>query len=225
VDGRALSFRLAGINNQNFIMQDVETGSWWQQASGEAILGPLKGRRLEEVVADDLTFAAWRREHPDGRVLRPDIDVAARYAPPDWEEIVAGFPAPSPDGAGAPLAPRDLVVGVLAGGGAKAYPLRALTGSSFLVDSIRDVPVLLVLDETGRSARAFDRRVDGRVLEFFARPAPGPLALVDSETGTSWDAAGRAVAGPLQGRRLGRVLSRTQFWFDWATYHPGAAIH
>jgi hypothetical protein len=41
VDGRALTFELVGINNQNFVMQDVETGTGWQQVAGEAILGPL----------------------------------------------------------------------------------------------------------------------------------------------------------------------------------------
>jgi hypothetical protein len=28
VNGRVLHFHLAGINNQNFIMRDEETGSW-----------------------------------------------------------------------------------------------------------------------------------------------------------------------------------------------------
>jgi hypothetical protein len=37
-----LNFHLAGINNQNFIMRDEETGTWWQQVSGTAIQGPLK---------------------------------------------------------------------------------------------------------------------------------------------------------------------------------------
>ena len=46
IDGRVLTFRLVGINNQNFVMQDDQTGSWWQQVSGEAILGPLKGLSL-----------------------------------------------------------------------------------------------------------------------------------------------------------------------------------
>jgi len=50
VEGRTLHFHLAGINNQNFIMRDEETGSWWQQVTGEAIFGPLKGRRLKLVL-------------------------------------------------------------------------------------------------------------------------------------------------------------------------------
>jgi Protein of unknown function (DUF3179) len=57
VGGRQLHFHLAGINNQNFIMRDEETGSWWQQVTGEAIQGPLKGQRLRPVFHDELTFA------------------------------------------------------------------------------------------------------------------------------------------------------------------------
>ena len=71
-----LSFHLVGINNQNFVMQDAQTGTWWQQVSGEAILGPLKGRQLTLVPFDHLTFAAWREEAPNGRVLAPDAGVA-----------------------------------------------------------------------------------------------------------------------------------------------------
>jgi hypothetical protein len=37
---------LAGINNQNFLMRDRETGTWWQQISGRAIFGKLKGASL-----------------------------------------------------------------------------------------------------------------------------------------------------------------------------------
>ena len=49
IAGRELHFRLAGINNQNFLMRDDETGTWWQQVSGKALSGPLKGQVLEGV--------------------------------------------------------------------------------------------------------------------------------------------------------------------------------
>jgi hypothetical protein len=53
-------------------MQDEETGSWWQQITGEAIFGSSKGQRLNPVLHDELSFSVWKREHPDGRVLLPD---------------------------------------------------------------------------------------------------------------------------------------------------------
>ena len=46
---------------------------------------------------------------------------------------------------------------------------------------------------------------DGRKLEFFLKPNVSPLRLVDVETASEWDFAGKAVAGPLAGRELARV--------------------
>ncbi len=55
--GLILSFHLAGINNQNFLMRDDQTGTFWQQISGRAISGPLAGLQLEPVYSDEVTFA------------------------------------------------------------------------------------------------------------------------------------------------------------------------
>ena len=51
--GRELHFYLAGINNQNFLMRDRETGSWWQQVTGRAIAGELAGSTLELMPNDE----------------------------------------------------------------------------------------------------------------------------------------------------------------------------
>ena len=64
-----LTFHLAGINNQNFLMRDEETGTYWQQISGAAISGPLKGSQLTLVHSDELTLATWKSEQPEGTVL------------------------------------------------------------------------------------------------------------------------------------------------------------
>ena len=93
VNGQTLKFRLAGINNQNFIMRDEETGSWWQQISGEAIQGKLNGQKLEAVDFDEISYAIWKRENPNGRVLRPDEKLlAAQKYESDWETQVAKMP-------------------------------------------------------------------------------------------------------------------------------------
>ena len=64
MDGQPLRFRLAGINNQNFIMRDEETGSWWQQVTGRAIAGPLRGKRLTLVPHDEVRSVRGRRTTP-----------------------------------------------------------------------------------------------------------------------------------------------------------------
>ena len=227
VEGRTLTFRLVGINNQNFVMQDTETGSWWQQVSGEAILGPLKGRTLDVVPSDQLTFGMWTGEAPNGRVLRPDdrISRAGLYAPADWEQGIQKEPAPASARADARLAPRALVIGVTAGDGAKAFPVSALTAGGVVLDEVGGTPVAVVRAPDGRSTRVFDRRVDGRVLEFVVRT--DPFRLADTASGSDWDFTGAAVAGSMAGRHLSRVPYLEEYWFDWKTYHPSTelAVH
>ena len=140
MNGKALRFHLSGINNQNFIMRDEETGTWWQQVSGEAILGPLKGHKLERVPQDELTFARWRREQPRGRVLRPDPHVT-EYAGRTWEADIAKLPTVTPL-IDRRLEPRTLVVGIRAGGHAKAYPIRLMGYHHVVQDTVGGTPIV-----------------------------------------------------------------------------------
>ena len=226
MDGRVLNFHLAGINNQNFIMRDEETGSWWQQVSGECVLGPLKGRRLKLFDHDELTYATWKREGEGGRVLRPAAKVLAAggYAPADWERRMQRVPvATTLAEAEMALPARTLVVGVEAGGAAKAYPVDALAAQSPVLDQIGSAPVLVLLGEDGKSVRVFDRRLEGRTLEFFLKP--DSHELLDKETGSLWDFTGTAASGPLAGRRLARLQPVKDYWFDWKMYHPATGVY
>ena len=81
LDGKLLHFRLAGINNGNALLRDEETSSIWQQSTGEAIYGPLKGKQLQLVRSNELTFGLWRQEQPHGQVLQPNSLYAAEYDP------------------------------------------------------------------------------------------------------------------------------------------------
>jgi hypothetical protein len=225
VDGRALKFHLAGINNQNFIMRDEETGSWWQQISGECVQGPLKGRRLKMFDHDELTFATWKREGAGGRVLRPDpkIEAAKQYAPADWEKDVARMRvATTLANPNETMPARTLVVGVEANGKSKAYPFDALAKQNPITDNVGGAPLLVVLAEDGKSVRVFDRRVEGRALELFLKPET--RTLVDAETGSEWDFTGAARSGELKGKSLGRIQPIKDYWFDWKTYHPDTGV-
>jgi len=225
IDGRRLRFHLTGINNQNFLMRDEQTGSWWQQVTGRALLGPLKGRRLALVFHDEVAFDLWRREHPRGRVLRPQESAPWREFSQDWEAHTAKLPVVTPARSGDPLPPRELVVGVELRGAAKAYPFAALQRQSPVVDVVGGIPVVLVVGEDGRSVRAFERRVEGHELNLFVRPGPPPLRLLDAETGSEWSFAGQAVSGPLAGRQLAKVFVLKDYWFDWRAYNPRTEIY
>ena len=227
VDGQALHFHLAGINNQNFIMRDEETGSWWQQVTGEAIQGPMKGKKLRALFHDELTFGLWKQEEPQGRVLRPDeaIERAGKYASADWEERMEKVPVTTSATIDKALDPRALVIGVNVNGAARAYPFDALLRQSPIVDELGHTPMLLVLGEDKKSVRAFERTLDGRKLELFVKPNVSPLRFVDAETGSEWDFAGEAVSGPAKGKRLNKIPVLNDYWFDWKTYNPNTTLY
>lgn len=225
IDGRKLSFHLTGINNQNFLMEDGETGSWWQQVTGQALHGPFKGRRLALVFHDEISFADWKREHPAGRVLRPDDSVPWRAFSENWEEETARAPVVVPVPPGDPLGPREIVVGVSLRNVAKAYPLATLRQQSPVMDTVGGVPILLVVGEDGRSVRGFERTLGGLDLSLFQKPGTSPLRLVDAETGSEWSFAGEAVSGPLKGKRLTKVFVMKDYWFDWRAYNPRTRIY
>jgi hypothetical protein len=227
VDGRVLHFRLAGINNQNFIMRDDETGTWWQQVSGKAIQGPLKGKQLKGVFHDEISFSIWKREQPQGRVLKPDERILAsnQYAKSDWETSVGAMRVVEGTDVDQRLAPRTLVVGVSAGGKSVAYPLTALQKQSPIIDTVGSVPIVIVLGDDKRSVRAFERTVDGRRLEFFQKTENNEFQLIDAETGSTWNFEGKATSGPLSGRELKKVFVLEDYWFDWRIYHPDTTIY
>jgi hypothetical protein len=206
-------------------MSDEETGSWWQQVSGEAIQGPLKGKRLNLVFHDELSFITWKNEKPNGRVLRPDERTASRYARKDWEESIAKAPVVTPVSENDPLPPRTLVIGISINNEAKAYPLSELQKQAAVLDRLGDTALLIVLDEDKKSARAFDRSVEGKVLEFFAKPDSKPLRLLDAETGSEWDFSGKALSGAMKGRQLKKIYVLSDFWFDWKIYNPNTSIY
>jgi hypothetical protein len=222
VHGQKLTFHLAGINNQNFIMRDEQTGSWWQQISGMAIQGAFKGQQLEAVPMDELSFAVWKRENPNGRVLRPDGN-PEHVASQEWESQVGRMRVTTSAKQDDSLSPRDVVVGIVVDNQAGAYPFSSIEKQSPILDILGGRNIVVVLADDGESVRAFDREVDGQVLEFFVKP--DTKEIVDAETGSTWDFTGSAISGDLAGKHLTKVPVIKDYWFDWKTYHPDTQLY
>jgi len=220
--GRTLTFHLAGINNQNFLMRDEETGSYWQQVTGRAISGPMKGAALELVGTDEVSFSVFREENPNGSVLAPLGTYARQYAKKDWEtsmkraRTVISFP-------GTGMSDRELVYGAQAGNVSRAYIANDVLQKQVVQDEIGDEPVVLVSGPDGRSVRAFLSKVGDRRVEFF-REQKSAWALIDSETGSKWDFRGCAIEGPAKGTCLESVGLLRDYWFDWRNYHPDTTV-
>lgn len=201
-------------------MRDAETGSWWQQISGEAIQGKLKGQKLAAVDADEVSFGIWKCENPNGRVLRPDRNKSESA---DWESQVAKMPVRVQSKIEDIFEPRTIMIGLKIGETAKAYPFSALEKQSPIIDTIGGTNIVILLAEDKKSVRVFERNVDGRKLEFLRKVETNEL--VDAETGSVWDFSGKAIKGELTGKELKKIPVIKDYWFDWKTYNPNTLVY
>jgi hypothetical protein len=224
IDGKTLHFRLAGINNGNALLRDEETSSIWQQSTGEAIFGPLKGRRLEMVRSDELSFALWRSEQPQGLVLKPDATYEAEYDPKDWESHIAKTRTVV-DTTSSGIGPHQLMLGVTVNGQSKAYPIETVLAAKMIQDRIEATPVVVLVGPDGTSIRAFEVGMDaeGSALRFAS--GEGEAAMRDAQTGSAWNFHGCAVEGSLTGRCLKAIDAHKDYWFDWMNHHPASAVY
>lgn len=241
VDGRTLTFGVSGrLRNSDLIMFDRQTESWWQQATGEGIVGEHAGRSLNFLPANTLSWSRVKELYPGAEVLSRETGYGAAY---DYgRNPYAGYDRPDGSPMGRFLSgdpdPRfpamERVVSLQVGSG-WAVPYRALREVRVVNASVGERPVAVFwapglatpLQERRASegrdvgqAAAFDRRVGDRRLTF--RWEEG--AFRDRETGSEWNLRGRAVAGPLAGRELTPVAHGTEFWFAWAAFHPETEV-
>jgi Protein of unknown function (DUF3179) len=73
VDGRVLDFGTTGkLRNSDLVMYDRATESWWQQFTGEVIVGSLLGKSLKMLPSRLESYANFKARHPDGKVLVPN---------------------------------------------------------------------------------------------------------------------------------------------------------
>jgi len=221
VNGIDLRFHLAGINNQNFLMRDEQTGTYWQQITGLAISGPLKGQRLTLVPADELTFATWKSEQPNGTVLNDAPSYVKEYAPKDWDVEMARMPTVI-SYAQPGLNPRDLMLGVHTAEAARAFPYNSILKQKLIQDRIGSLPILLLLGPDNRSVRVFEQGSS----QFYRVPnlKSGAL-LLDAQTGSEWNFQGCALSGPRQGQCLKPVNAIKDYWFDWRNYNKNTTVY
>jgi thiol-disulfide isomerase/thioredoxin len=243
VDGRVTTFGTSGkLYLSNLVMYDRATRSLWPQALGQAVTGPLTGRRLQQVPTQITSWADFRASFPDGQVLSRNTGHSRPYGRNPYVGYDAKGATPFLfDGKVDPrLGATDRVLGLVAGGHHLAVPYTRLArraqGRVAVADlDLAGTPMVVIwrpgttsaLDrqqiagsrDVGAAA-AFSRRLGGRVLSFTASAGQ----VRDEQTGSVWDPFGRATTGPLAGSRLTPASAADSFWFDWAAFHPDTTV-
>lgn len=216
IRGEADEFRLVGMDHFNAMFEDKRTGSWWRQATGEAIAGPLKGQILTELTGRQMTLGEWAAEHPNTRVLQADPAFAEEFAGmKNYDRGLSKGKLTRRDSAS--WKPKSWVIGVEKAGFSKAYDWNKLETKRILNDVVGGEPLLLTMAPDSVSFGAWSRRVGVQTLTFqYAN-----RKLTDQETGSTWTWRGHCLAGSLAGRRLNPIpKAHQEFWHSWRSFHP-----
>lgn len=222
IQGEAVEFGTTGkLYQSNLLMYDRLTDTYWSQALGAAVKGPLSGDRLDRVPFDIASWGDWKDLHPETVILSTDTGHIRSYGVDPYGTYYTDpriiFPVDNPDDR---MHPKEIVIGLGLGGIHKAYRQADIESEVAINDSLGGTEILLLSMFPGNT-RAFDRTLDGQVLSFVHREG----RVADLESGSEWNYDGLAVSGSLAGSQLERLPIEPGFWFEWATIYPGTLIY
>jgi hypothetical protein len=233
-DGTLLDFGTTGnLRKSNLVMFDRTTHSWWQQFSGEALIGELTGNVLAILPSQIASWADFKLYRPEGTVLSRQTGEIRPYGNsqyPGYDEIDA-TPFLFEESIDERLPAMERVVALSSEGVDMAYPFHLLQDEGVINDQVAGTPIVIfwaegtkspfgeASDPPGASA-VFVRTVDETLLTF----AKTDKGFIDGETGSLWNIFGQALEGPMTGTMLQRVPYTEPFWFAWAAFRPETEI-
>jgi len=239
LDGAVYDFGVSGkLRNSDLIMYDRQTHSWWQQFTGQSIVGELAGKQLTLLPASIVSFNDFKEAHPQGQILSQDTGFSRNYGVNPYAGYDQADKPPflfdgETDGR---LLPKERVVAVTIGEADAAFPYSALEREKVISYNVggQDLVVFfkpgtasaldrsLIVDSRDVGATGvFDPVLDDRKLTF----RPEGASIVDNETGSVWNILGQAVDGPLTGQALTPIIHADHFWFAWGAFKPDTKVY
>jgi hypothetical protein len=215
VNGKLEDFRLVGMDHFNAMFEDATTKSWWRQANGECIAGPLKGYKLKEINSEQLSLQAWFRKHPNAEVLQPDEKFAATFEKMDsYDKGKSKSNLTKRDTASWQF--KSWVLGINLGEMSKTYDWNYLEKNKIIQDSLPSLPLLILLENDSASFHAYNRTVNNMSLQF----QKSNDSLIDTYSQSLWNEDGICIDGKLKGLSLTPIASYQEYLHSWEYFHP-----
>jgi hypothetical protein len=125
------------------------------------------------------------------------------------------------------LKPNEPVIFLQVGSEARAYPIQILIWHEIVNDTVGGVPVAVTFCPLCNTAIAFERTVNGRVLDFgtTGRLRFSNLLMYDRQTESWWQQAiGQGIIGQLTGTQLVARPASIIAWSTFKTAHPDGQV-
>ncbi|MFQ5548197.1 MAG: DUF3179 domain-containing (seleno)protein [Woeseia sp.] len=189
----------------------------------------LEGRNdpLSTVPTIMTSLKTWQKLYPDSPVwMRPAewrdtfyLRLLARADVIDPTSPAMVYPLQHPLDERLPM--KSLVLGLVSGDRARAYPVDLAARETVINDQLGDTKLAIVCADD--YLQVFDRRLEDSAITLARPDQPG--RIVDTETGSQWSATGEALSGRYEGARLTPIPHYNKiFWYVWADFHPDCEI-
>ena len=156
MNGRSYEFGVSGLlYNSDVLMYDRQTGSLWSQLMIQAVTGPMKGTRLQQLPLSHTSWQEWAERYPETRVLSNKTGFSRNYR-------VDPYPNYGRDGrlffpvthSSKKYRRKEIVMGLEIDGRFKAYPFKELKkGASSFDDEFAGEEFSVEFDAKHRTAR------------------------------------------------------------------------
>ena len=238
LDGVRYDFGTTGrLRRSDMVMYDRQTESWWQQFTGEAIIGELNGIKLNQIPSNIVSFEAFQKQFPKGEVLSKETGFSRTYGrnPYAGYDDINSSPFLFRGKLDKRLPPMERVLSLRSKEKTVLFALSALKDNP-LVNSEFDGTQYAVFafdsmnsaldksDISGSrlipSAAIYRSMVADKQLTFEMKDG----VVTDTETGSQWNIFGFAEKGELAGTQLEQLDHGVHFAFAWLAFDPEAEV-
>lgn len=239
INGMAVNFGVSGLlRNSDLVMYDQLSESFWQQFTGEAIVGDFTGTKLEVISSQILSFEQFRQNYKDGLVLSKDTGFSRPYGMNPYVNYdnVETKPFLFDGDIDDRLPANEKVIAIKYGKTAKAYPYSITSQEKIIHDKIEDINIVVFhipgtlsgLDQryiedskdVGSTA-VYSSELNKKTLEFYFKNDK----IFDNQTNSEWSITGKCTNGELKGQQLTKIPHGDYFSFAWFAFMPGTLIY
>lgn len=241
-DKQVLDFAVSGmLRKSDMVIWDKQTESWWQQLTGEALVGDLTGTILEVIPSMIISIDEFFKKYPKGKVLSRKTGIKKaelQYGTQGYVryDSIGKNPRFFDGNVDQRLPAMERVVDIRSGDKFKIYTFTKAEEEEIINDRFEGKNIVVFYKSGTISAldarelknskdigsvTVFSANFKGRVLEFYK----GKNGFVDDYTGSVWDITGKCIEGATIGKQLRIEPHGNHFAFAWLAFHPDTEIY
>ena len=230
INGQLTQFGVSGkLYNTNLMPYDRLTESYWSQMRLDCVTGGLIGKRAENIVFFETSWASWKELYPDANVLSTNTGFSRTYGQYPYGDYKTNnelilFPVEHESSA---IDRKERVMAILGINQARVYQFKSFAENelSLIEDTFEGEELTIVGNQNYNFIIAFKSTLsDGTKLDLEPVQDNYPVILKD-QLGNRYDVFGYAVYGPNQGGRLSQPVSMMSYWFAVPAFYPEVSIY